>query len=142
MKLFSENENHFGGECEKCGKVLKIKREFVITTKQGFSLNNPIGIKCLCGMIHHNMDNGVSIPADPKRTSSSPKQSSCRVCGKMVATEAESCPHCGIAKPGAASDFDAKIAQGEDKFNNLLSRIIPIILVLVLLSAFTKCSSQ
>jgi len=47
VKYFSEVDTFVNAECEKCGKILKIKREFCEKTENGFDLNP--SIKCLCG---------------------------------------------------------------------------------------------
>ena len=60
MRYFSENDDHIGAECEQCGKVSKIKREKVISTPQGDSLNPPGGILCSCGAVHHTMKKKTS----------------------------------------------------------------------------------
>ncbi|MBZ4664472.1 MAG: hypothetical protein JG776_2190 [Caloramator sp.] len=49
MKYFSEDSNYINAECEKCNKVLKIKREYCNSTNEGFKLNPPI--RCFCGNV-------------------------------------------------------------------------------------------
>ena len=55
MKYYSEDTDFINAECEHCKRVLKIKREQVIPTTTGFSLNPPGGIRCFCGTIHNNI---------------------------------------------------------------------------------------
>lgn len=47
MKYFSEVDAFVNAECEKCGKILKIKRVFCTKKENGFELDTPV--KCLCG---------------------------------------------------------------------------------------------
>ena len=83
MKYFSGDKQFVNAECENCKRVLKIKREQTIENSTGFSLNPPVGVRCICGTIHHSI-----IGTGPIQTSSSKSE--------MV------CPHCstkGLFKP-------------------------------------------
>lgn len=57
MKLVNEDSIYLNAECENCNEIIKIKKEQVIKTTEGFILRPPVGIKCTCGMTHHNVWN-------------------------------------------------------------------------------------
>lgn len=50
MRYFSEDATYINGECENCGKVLRIKRMCVQQTAAGFDFTPPV--RCFCGSVH------------------------------------------------------------------------------------------
>lgn len=53
MKYFSENKMHINAECEKCGKVLKIKRERCLAIGSLYKIDP--AVKCFCGNISNEI---------------------------------------------------------------------------------------
>jgi len=49
MRHFSEDFDHIGAECEKCGRILKIAKTSCSTIDNGFNVNPPV--KCICGNV-------------------------------------------------------------------------------------------
>lgn len=47
MKYFGEEPDYLLVKCEKCGKVLKVKKESAEITPYGYYLYNPL--MCFCG---------------------------------------------------------------------------------------------
>ena len=55
MRYFSEKGEYVNAECEHCDRILKIRREQAIANPSGFTLNPPGGIRCICGVVHHEI---------------------------------------------------------------------------------------
>jgi hypothetical protein len=55
MKYFSEDSGYINAECEHCNRVLKIKKVTLTRSSNGYLINNPSGIKCVCGAVHNNI---------------------------------------------------------------------------------------
>jgi tellurium resistance protein TerD len=54
MKYFGEDDDYIKGECENCGRVLKIKREGTRKNDDIYILNPHI--RCYCGKIHEKIE--------------------------------------------------------------------------------------
>lgn len=57
-------ENGIEGECEKCGKIKKFKKEQIKEFPKGYKLKKPY--KCECGMVSDFMAEKVRIASGPK----------------------------------------------------------------------------
>jgi hypothetical protein len=77
MKYFSENDTHINIECEKCGKVLKVKKERCINKSGIIELSPPLRCFCgdVCGTIYKN-----------KKANNSNNQIKCSNCGSTQIT--------------------------------------------------------
>lgn len=97
------------GDCDKCGGNIP-----------------PIAETCNCG--------GQRIPAPPNLQPK--KLVPCRVCEKEIATEAATCPYCGIAKPGS-SELGTAISDGWKGIQTTARIVAAILLALVI----AKCNA-
>lgn len=83
MKYFSEDSEYINAECESCKRILKIKKEQTVPNPTGFTLNPPGGIRCICGVIHHEIIGHEDCSTTNYYSGSSRASNS-----KMI------CPHC------------------------------------------------
>lgn len=83
MKYFSENDEYVNAACEHCDRILKIVREHATPNASGFVLNPPSGVRCICGVIHHEITGRADCAMTSQSSGFSRGSSS-----KMV------CPHC------------------------------------------------
>lgn len=72
MKYFSEDEIYINAECDHCGKVLRIKKEFCIKDPEGYRLNQPL--KCFCGNISDKIE--ITKPEQKPIKNETPKKKS------------------------------------------------------------------
>lgn len=105
-------------DCDKCGEKIP-----------------PITAKCHCG--------GHRIPEPPKptklpKTPTPPpkKLVPCRVCEKEIATEAATCPNCGIAYPGKSA-FGGSVINAGNQYQKMASIIAAILMCFLIV----KCNS-
>lgn len=110
-------------KCEK--EIIKLVYEYVKTHNPSASLQE----------YEYILESTVSEqPEKPVLNKLAP----CRVCEKEIATEAKTCPHCGIDKPGATGELDIALQNGAEGFQTII-RIAAGILFVIL---FVKCTQS
>lgn len=78
MKYFGKDEISVKGECESCGKMLKIDNQKVSETAEGFKIYPPAA--CTCGEIHETIyRKGTAI--QPNKQAIKDKWQPCPRCG-------------------------------------------------------------
>lgn len=80
MRLLNEDQTHVFGECQKCQKKYKIKRNNIEITYDGYKLKH--GTICSCGEIIKRIKGDVEIKHCPE-------------CAAKLAEIIEVCPECG-----------------------------------------------